>query len=1552
MNRIHLILPNKNIFVLQQSIIIFFCIFLPLYCFSDIKITKQSKNKLVVTVNFAESFFSESSTHLPSTKEPFFVLSEDKEISFNILKKLYYHYSFSKDQLTEDIPLGLEGSVISKTQPLADTKLLTYTIVGKYENRYVVRINLSAYDSRAQKCMQSMDIEISGKRVRLLSDSLFYSNLQKLRQIKPLKTVNYKVNQYILTGRKRLKIYIQNEGIYLLTGKLIEKSGWNLSEIPPDYIQLISQGKEIPIHITGVEDGSFDKKDNIEFWGESVCSPNTDEKTINLYTDYNIYWLIIGDKPGLRIGNQAANLDQSSTQEKLYPISFPCTEHIEKNNFFHRLPYAQNVNTQDHWLYSGAIHGGEKKKFVFQIDAPYVFSTNPVSINFKLRGQCAQYGSHPVEFFLNNQFIGATSSWEDYDEILFTSNTINPIYLKDGDNELTIVNRSSSGLFAQLYLDWFKITYPRELLTDTDFLIFNPPQNSQNRIVHFEIKGFSHPDIKIFKKNNSIIYNPDIKTLIDTVGNISYAVSFEDRIIDESLQYAVVNTSEITVPDSIVFVDQDYLRSTAFGADYVMITPVDTLGWENDDVQELIAHREDQGLTVKVANLQNIYNEFNYGIPSPDAIKYFLRYAVEQWQPSPRFALLIGDGTINPKVSLENDNLIPVTLFQTVKYGGAPSDFYYSLLTNSDIYPDIAVGRLPIQNKAELKSIIQKIIDYEENSRGAWRNDYLMISAGTKEGDFGYQAEYIIDNIMYPSFNPKRIYLSGSIDDPYLGGTEDLLRHFRNGTAWINFRGHGGGAIWSDGGLLDIDDIPLLENRGKLPFITSMTCFTSDFASRKRSLGESLILQEETGAVAFFGSTGLGWVWNDYYLLKELFQCYTLYPDLCIGELINKAKTAYLLKYQSNLAFSEVYQFLLLGDPALKLTLPLEKTSLNLFSRAVSKDNTVHIQGQAVSPDLHINLSVTDSNYTAIYSETFQLDGTDWNFELPLPDNLYGYQGGIRAYLWDSEGDYQVRGFTSFAYGTSFFDSLSVVPQNPTYEDSLYFSVKIEDIQDIEDVFCIIKHTITDTLAMHKNDGLFVTHKIPPFKPGTTIRFHFKLYRADGTVTTSASQEVLIPMLADLQIKTVFIRGTDKVTLNADLINFGKTEANDVTIQYVSQEQEFYALDTVSVAESGTVSSSVTFYPVIGTNTVTVTVDPDTLRKEITRNHNQLTRKITAHTFWITPELGSTVDFNSSDTIGIPDQIRAFITSNSVNQPTSVSFKVLTQLPYKDSQKIPSSPVYSISFPGLGDTQLNKKATYLFYRGSVEEKQPYVWNTTLHNWINCDYKIKNDYIMVTSFQGGYFNFQTSDDKKAPYIDIEVDNQAFTQNSYVSRNPLFNILLQDETAIDLRPSGIGVFIDNAQIPFSDLMIPDSLTSLTDLNVSFKPDLQPGHHTLQVQANDIHGNKNNGKLVNFRVGTDLSLSFLGNHPNPFRVETVFVYVLTDVAKKVSLKIYTVSGKLLRNISDNTMASPDYHEIVWDGRDEWGNLVANGVYFFKLTAEGFDKTRKITGKIAKIR
>jgi hypothetical protein len=80
----------------------------------------------------------------------------------------------------------------------------------------------------------------------------------------------------------------------------------------------------------------------------------------------------------------------------------------------------------------------------------------------------------------------------------------------------------------------------------------------------------------------------------------------------------------------------------------------------------------------------------------------------------------------------------------------------------------------------------------------------------------------------------------------------------------------------------------------------------------------------------------------------------------------------------------------------------------------------------------------------------------------------------------------------------------------------------------------------------------------------------------------------------------------------------------------------------------------------------------------------------------------------------------------------------------------------------------------------------------------------------------------------------------------------------------------------------------------------------------------------------------------YPNPFNPVTTITFGLTK-SGHVSLKVYDVSGRLVRVLVEEQRAARHYEEK-WDGRDNAGKPVASGVYFCRLTAEGFSQTRKM--------
>jgi hypothetical protein len=120
----------------------------------------------------------------------------------------------------------------------------------------------------------------------------------------------------------------------------------------------------------------------------------------------------------------------------------------------------------------------------------------------------------------------------------------------------------------------------------------------------------------------------------------------------------------------------------------------------------------------------------------------------------------------------------------------------------------------------------------------------------------------------------------------------------------------------------------------------------------------------------------------------------------------------------------------------------------------------------------------------------------------------------------------------------------------------------------------------------------------------------------------------------------------------------------------------------------------------------------------------------------------------------------------------------------------------------------------------------------------------------------------------------------------------------------------------------------------------PPLSEGEHSLQVKAWD---NFNNSTLEEFKINVvslrEVQISDVMNYPNPFSDSTYICYNVSGRVEKMWIRIFTLSGRLIKEIESGA-SRPGFNFCVWDGRDEEGDWVANGVYIYKILAEDEEK------------
>jgi hypothetical protein len=217
---------------------------------------------------------------------------------------------------------------------------------------------------------------------------------------------------------------------------------------------------------------------------------------------------------------------------------------------------------------------------------------------------------------------------------------------------------------------------------------------------------------------------------------------------------------------------------------------------------------------------------------------------------------------------------------------------------------------------------------------------------------------------------------------------------------------------------------------------------------------------------------------------------------------------------------------------------------------------------------------------------------------------------------------------------------------------------------------------------------------------------------------------------------------------------------------------------------------------------------------------------------------------------------------------------------------------------------------------------------------------------------GEFGIFRRGDLQGPTIEIAVGGLRFTQGAIVPRNPQIFATFSDIAGVQRGDGFFHIVLDDDTVRDDQITWNDTVFTSSSMTAMFEPDLEPGPHSLTVLASDDHGNTSE-YTANFEVRGNFGFEWAINYPNPFAQNTTISYVLTGATDDFTqIKIYTVSGRLIRTLRDNERTTANYRTQQWDGRDDKGEEVANGVYFAKIIAKQADETIEEVVKLAKVR
>jgi hypothetical protein len=208
----------------------------------------------------------------------------------------------------------------------------------------------------------------------------------------------------------------------------------------------------------------------------------------------------------------------------------------------------------------------------------------------------------------------------------------------------------------------------------------------------------------------------------------------------------------------------------------------------------------------------------------------------------------------------------------------------------------------------------------------------------------------------------------------------------------------------------------------------------------------------------------------------------------------------------------------------------------------------------------------------------------------------------------------------------------------------------------------------------------------------------------------------------------------------------------------------------------------------------------------------------------------------------------------------------------------------------------------------------------------------------------------------PLLDVTFDGAHIMDGDIVSSRPHISIrmkddsrfLLLDDTAllkVQIRyPDGqMRVFrVDGDTMKFSPAASAPNAdnTAMIDLHAAFRQD---GEYELFVNGRDRSGNMaaRTDLRLRFTVMNQAAISDLLNYPNPFTTSTSFVFTLTgqQPPRDLRIQILTVTGRIVREIRREELGpiriGRNITEFKWDGTDQFGQALANGVYLYRVIA-----------------
>ena len=670
--------------------------------------------------------------------------------------------------------------------------------------------------------------------------------------------------------------------------------------------------------------GRMDAADYIEFYAESADLWVYNAQTGNMehqrhpYELYNYYYITANASgPEKRIATGADTGGESSVSITNYTSVALLDNDI--------------VNTHE----TGQIWVGEK----FTVTAPsrsFSLSLPGVASNssLRVRAALASVSTSDASFrFVHNGMTRTVTCNETHPYVVFsqtyTANTTSPTFS---------ITYTPSESLATGYLDYIEINATSPLTYRSGQTeMYNLQHIGEGNTARFAISGATAATrVWDVSRNDSVVEmqlsrNGSTATFANATESVGHYVMFDGG-------------SHIS-PTSVSRLDNQDLHATQ-GADLLVVTNPAFI----TQAQELAnLHLIYDGLSTLIVTPDKVYNEFSSGKQDPIAIREMLRMFKKRAEAGdgttcPRWLLIFGCGTFDNK-DLLGHHLPQVlacqseTSFTTEGPSYCTDDFFGYLddgetgAQNESL--EVGIGRLPAHSQDEADHYVDKIRRYMQRSdlsnnkiRGDWRNFVTLLAddadpSSPRDSVFASSSESLANeiNTQFPHFNIDKIYAdayrqqSGAIGSYYPDVNNALRQRMDYGCLLFNYIGHGSVEYIGTERYVEFSDIDNYDNHDQLALFVTSTCSYGRFDKIEQISGSEYLLNARGGAVGVITAT------------RPIGHIERFDNDLCLGAITPGNTIGDAIRLAKN-ATSVSHSFVLLGDPALRLSVPENRVTV------------------------------------------------------------------------------------------------------------------------------------------------------------------------------------------------------------------------------------------------------------------------------------------------------------------------------------------------------------------------------------------------------------------------------------------------------------------------------------------------------------------------------------------------------------------------------------------------------------------------------------------------